>query len=129
MKNFKYASPQDFLSIPQAKTPYDDRHSSQKNQDIIVLLVFQVKKLFRMRSSKRNDIDLQEGKNSSGATLSLGEPLHTASGQAGRPFYLDFNNPRRNRGLAYCHASGLCGDYRPPYNACSSDAINTLSRF
>ena len=43
-----------------------------------------MKKLFRMRSSKRNDIDLQEGKNSSGATVSLGEPLHTASGQAGR---------------------------------------------
>jgi hypothetical protein len=53
MKKFKYASPQDFLSMLQAKTPYDDRHSSQKNQDIIVLLVFHVKKLFRMREAAR----------------------------------------------------------------------------
>ena len=79
MKNFKYAYPQDFLSMLQAKTPYDDRHSSQKNQDIMVL-VFPVKKLFRMRSSNRNEIDSQEGKNNSGATVSHWEPLHTASG-------------------------------------------------
>jgi hypothetical protein len=29
MKNFKYASPQDFLSMLQARTPYDDRHPAK----------------------------------------------------------------------------------------------------
>lgn len=32
MKNFKYASPQDFLSMLQARTPYDDRYQDKNKR-------------------------------------------------------------------------------------------------
>ena len=44
MKNFKYVSQHDFLSVLKANTAYHNRHSSQKARTV---LVFHVRKMLR----------------------------------------------------------------------------------
>jgi hypothetical protein len=44
MKNFKYVSQHDFLSVPEANMAYHNMHYSQKAQTV---LVFHVRKMLR----------------------------------------------------------------------------------
>jgi hypothetical protein len=71
MKNFKYVSLLDFLSIVQAKTPYDGSTPAKK---LGYCVGISCEEMFRMRGSKRKDKEQEEeeeeGKGCSSVPLS-----------------------------------------------------------
>lgn len=66
MRNCNYVSAIEPLPLIQADTPPGDKPYCPKKQDMV--LVFHVRKMFRMRSSRRNDIEHQKGNKDRGST-------------------------------------------------------------
>lgn len=57
MKNFKYVSQHEFLSVPEANTAYHNRHSSQKRTNGVGL---SREEDVEMTSRKRNDLQHEQ---------------------------------------------------------------------